>query len=146
GVYSFQAKVRADNTALAVDLGNALQIVDSSGAIAPIGTLQMAALKTTDPDVLQTTVTAEQAEILGTIGYQKAGWYETTAGVQDFDFSGNAWCVANIATRPLALLRPRPDLDYDVLVQETLGGLYVRADDFVRRINPGCSAAVELYA
>jgi hypothetical protein len=33
-----------------------------------------------------------------------------------------------------------------VLVQETLGGLYVRADDFVCRIEPNKSVAVDLYA
>jgi hypothetical protein len=146
GVYSFQAKVHADDKILTVDLGNSLQIVDASGALAPVGTLQMGVLKTTDPDALQTTVTPDQVAILGTIDYQRAGWYETTAGIQDFDFSANPWCVANISSRPLALLSPRSDGNYDVRVQETLGGLYVRADDFVCRINTGNTAEVDLYA
>jgi hypothetical protein len=145
GVFTFQAKVIEHNV-VAADFGNALQIVDASGAFADVGTLQMAVLKT-DPDTLQTTVTADQVAILGTVDYQEAGWYDATAGVQDFDFSRDSWCVANIARQPLALVQPAADgKSYTVLVQETLGGLYVRADDFVCRIEPGKSASVALHA
>jgi hypothetical protein len=144
GVYTFQAKV-LDNKTVAADLGNALQIVDASGKLVDIGTLQMAVLKT-DPDTLQATVTPDQVAILGTFDYQQAGWYDTTAGIADFDFSADPWCVANISSRPLALVRPRADKNYDVLVQETLGGLYIRADDFVCRINADETVSIDLYA
>ena len=145
GVYTFQAKV-LDNKTLAADLGNALQIVDSSGKFVDIGTPQMAMLKTTDPDTLQTTVTPDQVAILGTIVDQQPGWYVATAGIADFDFSADPWSVANIASRPLALVRPRADNKYDVLVQETQGGLYDRADDFVCRIKADETEPVNLYA
>jgi len=145
GVYTFQAKV-LDNKSVAADLGNALQIVDASGKLVPIGTLQLAVLKTTDPNTLQTIVTPSQVAILGTFDYQQTGWYDKTAGIQDFDFSADPWCVANIASRPLALVQPGSNNTYNVLVQETLGGLYVRADDFVCRIEADKSAAVEFYA
>jgi hypothetical protein len=144
GVYTFQAKV-LDNKSVAADLGNALQIVDASGKLVPIGTLQLAVLKTTDPNTLQTIVTPSQVAILGTFDYQQTGWYDKTAGIQDFDFSADPWCVANIASRPLALVQPGSNNTYNVLVQETLGGLYVRADDFVCRIEADKSAAVEFY-
>jgi hypothetical protein len=145
GVYAVQAKVLQDNKILAVNLGNALQIVDSSGALAPMGALHMAVLKT-DPDALQATVAPGEIAILGTINYQQAGWYETTAGIQDFDFSADRWCVDNLSTRALALVRPRADQSFDVLLQESLSGLYVRADTFVCRMEPDSSASVELYA
>ncbi len=144
GVNVFQAKVLADHKTLAVDLGNALPIVDASGKLVPIGTLQMAILKT-DPNTLQTTVAANQVAILGAVDYQQAGWYDKTAGIQDFDFSKDPWAVANIASQPLALVQPGSNNNYTVLVQETLGGLYIRADDFVCRIQPDKSAAVDLY-
>jgi len=145
GVFTFQAKVLAHDV-LAADFGNSLQIVDASGTLADIGTLQMAVLKT-DPDTLQTSVTGDQVAILGTINYQQPGWYDKTAGVQDFDFSKDSWCVANIAHQPLALVQPAADgKSYTVLVQETLGGLHVRADDFVCRIEPGKSASIALHA
>src|SRR5580693_1823633 len=81
GVYTFQAKV-LDNKSVAADLGNALQIVDASGKLVPIGTLQLAVLKTTDPNTLQTIVTPSQVAILGTFDYQQTGWYDKTAGIQ----------------------------------------------------------------
>jgi hypothetical protein len=145
GVYTFQAKVLPDNKTLTVDLGNALPIVDASGALLPIGALQMAVLKT-DPNALQTTVAADQVAILGTVDYQETTWYDQTAGVQDFDFSNDPWIVANIGSRTLALVQPGAHNAYTVMVQETLGGLYVRADDFVCRIEPNQSAEVDLYA
>ena len=144
GVFTFQAKV-LDNRTVAADFGNALQVVNAGGQLVDIGTLQMAVLKT-DPNTLQTTVAANQLAILGTVDYQQAGWYDKTAGIQDFDFSKDAWCVANIAKQPLAVVQPGSNNNYTVLVQETLGGLYVRADDFVCRIEPDKTAAIELYA
>ena len=144
GVATFQAKVLEHNV-LAADFGNALQVIDSSGKLVDIGTLQMAVLKT-DPNTLQSKVAASQLAILGTVNYQQAGWYDQTAGVQDFDFSPDAWSVANIASQPLALVQPAASNEYTVLVQETLGGLYVRADDFVCRIEPGKTSAVTLHA
>jgi hypothetical protein len=146
GVYAFQGKVLAESKTIAIDLGNALQIVEAGGKLADIGTLQMAVLKNTDPNALQTTVSPDQVAILGASDYQQLDWYDKTAGIQDFDFSADAWCVANIGNRPLALIRHRSDNNYDVLVQESLGGLYVRADDFVYRMNPDQSVAVEFYA
>jgi hypothetical protein len=144
GVFTFQAKVLDDKT-VAADLGNALQIVDAGGKLVDVGPLQMAVLKT-DPNTLATSVAANQVAILGTFNYLNAGWYDQTAGIQDFDFSKDPWCVANIASQPLALVQPGSNNTYNVLVQETLGGLYVRADDFVNRIQAEKSAAVALYA
>jgi hypothetical protein len=145
GVYSFQCKVDGKRKVLAADFGNCLQIVNAAGALVDIGPLQMAVLKT-DTSTLLNTVTAAEVAILGNVNYLQAGWYSQTAGVQDFDYSADPWTVANIANRPLLLLSPQPGHSYKVLVQESLGGLYVRADDFVCRLNPKQTGSIDLYA
>lgn len=145
GVFSYQCKVHEDVGVLTADFGNCLQIQDASGAPADQGQLFMAVLKT-DGDSLLPTVTADQVAILGAVEYLKPGWYAQTSGVQDFHYSSDAWCTANIGTHPLLLLTPLPAGGYTVVVQESLGGLYVRTDDFVLRLNPGETKSLDLYA
>jgi hypothetical protein len=145
GVYTFQAKINSARNILTADFGNCLQIVNAGGGLADVGRLVMAVLKT-QTDALLDSVAADQIAILGDVDYRQPDWYARTAGIQEFDYSGDPWSVANIAERPLLLVTPAPDNNYKVLVQESLGGLYVRADDFVCRIQPDKSAAVALYA
>jgi hypothetical protein len=145
GVYSFQCKLHPERKVLTADFGNCLQIVSADSGFADIGTLTMAVLKT-DTDAPVATVTADQVVVLGVVGYRQPGWYAETAGVQDFDYSADAWAVANIASHPLLLLGPESATSYKVLVQESLGVLYLRADDFVARLEPGATAAFDLYA
>lgn len=145
GVFSYQCKLHEDVGVLAADFGNCLQIENASGGPVDQGTLLMAVLKT-GGDSLLSTVTADQVAILGEVDYLKPGWYAQTCGVQDFDYSSDAWCAANIATHSLMLLTPLAAGGYTVLAQESLGGLYVRTDDFVCRLNPGETKSLDLYA
>jgi hypothetical protein len=144
GVFTFQAKVDAGRKVLAADFGNSLQIVNANGAFVNLGPLAMAVLKEQTDQVL-TTVSADQIALLGTVGYQQPDWYKQTAGVQEFDYTANSWCVANIEKFPLLLLSPQANNSYKVLVQESLGGLYVRADTYVYRLDPKQSKTVDLY-
>jgi hypothetical protein len=144
GVFTFQAKVDAGRKVLTADFGNSLQIVNANGAFVNVGPLLMAVLKEQTDQVL-TTVSADQIALLGTVGYQQPDWYKQTAGVQEFDYAANSWCVANIEKFPLLLLSPQANNSYKVLVQESLGGLYVRADTYVYRLDPKQSKTVDLY-
>ena len=144
-VYSFQCKVHEKRNVVSADFGNCLQIVSADGPFADNGKLLMGVFKG-DTDVPLATVTADQVAILGTVDYLRADWYEQTGGVLDFDYSGDPWIVANIASHPLLLLSPQPDKTFKVAVQETLGGFYVRSDSFVCRLNPGEPGCVELFA
>ena len=144
GVFTFQAKVDAGRKVLTADFGNSLQIVNANGAFVDLGPLTMAVLKTPTDQVL-TTVSADQIELLGNVGYQQPDWYKQTAGVQEFDYSANSWCVANVEKFPLLLLSPQANNSYKVLVQESLGGLYVRADTYVYRLDPKQSKTVDFY-
>ena len=100
----------------------------------------------TDTDTLLSTLTADQVAIIGNLDYLQSGWYAQTAGIQEFDYSADAWIAANIASRPLLLLKPQADNSYRVLVQESLGGLYIRSDSMVSRLQPNETGAIDLYA
>lgn len=145
GVYSFQCKVDENRKILTADFGNCLQIVNAEGAFVDNGQLVLALLKT-DTDTVLSTVTVDQVAILGNVNYLRSGWYAQTAGLQEFDYSADSWSVANIASRPLLLLQPQPGNNYKVVVQESLGGLFVRSDAFVCRLNPGKKGMIDLYA
>jgi hypothetical protein len=148
GVYSFQCKVDEDRRVVTADFGNCLQIKDASGAFDPASrSLVLAVLKPDSSDLL-TTVPASDVAVLGNVDYLRAGWYAETAGVQEFDYSADAWSVANIAARRLLLLTPATPANgtYTVLVSETPGGWYARADDFVGRLEPGATATFDVYA
>jgi hypothetical protein len=145
GVYSFQCKVHEDRRVVSADFGNCLPIIDAQGGFVDVGPLAMAVLKT-GTDTVLSTVTADQVAVLGNVNYLQAGWYAQTAGVQDFDYAADPWCVANIHDRPLLLLSAQPENPYKVVVQESLGGLYVRSDAFVCRLEPHEIGAIELYA
>ncbi len=137
---------------ITADLGNALIMTDASGSLAASNDLSLAVYKTPSPGIL-TSVTPDQVEIIGTITqtqYMQPNWLGQTAGILDFDYSANAWLVSNIGTHSLLLLTPQTDSagnpGYAVQVQESLNGLYVRADNFVFRLNPGESTEAELIA
>ena len=145
GIYSFQCKVHEDRKILSADFGNCLPIVNGEGGFVDNGQLTMAVLKT-DTDTVLSTVPVDQVAILGNLDYLKSGWYAQTAGIQEFDYSADAWIAANIASRPLLLLKQQADNSYKVLVQESLGGLYVRSDSMVCRLEPDKTGAIDLYA
>jgi hypothetical protein len=149
GVYSFQCKVHEDRRVVTADFGNCLPIRDASGAFDPNTSppLTLAVLKAESSSLLN-TVAADDVAVLGELNYLRRGWYAATAGVQDFDYSADSWCVSHITTRPLALLTPlaADNSSYAVLVSETLGGWYARADGFVARLEPGAMAPFDVYA
>lgn len=146
GVSFFQCQVDPRRSTVTADFGNALQIEDASGTpLVDIGELSLAVLKAAQVDD-GATVSADEVEILGRIPYLETDWYPTTAGVQTFDYSSNAWVRENIGTQPLVVLKTTAAGSYQVLIQESLGGLYVRADQFVYRLDPGETEPLRLYA
>jgi hypothetical protein len=145
GVYCFQCKVDEQRKILTADFGNCLEIVNAGDALVDIGPLTMAVLKTDTSQPLD-NVSDDKVVILGQVNYRQANWYGSTAGVQEFDYSADPWCVANITSHPILLLGAHSANQYTVLVQESLGGFYVRADNFVCRLQPEQTASVALYA
>ena len=124
-----------------VDLGNALQTTTPGGPLRNIGTLALAVV-TTDQNG-NPVVTP-----IGTIPYQDADWYPSTAGVVELP-ADRALTEAEldaIASSPLALQRT-PNVGAPVVaIAEPATGAYLRADQYVYRLNPDEPAEVALYA
>jgi hypothetical protein len=147
-VNSLQALLAADGSSLTADFGNTFPIIDSSGAPSNLGQVQLGVLRT-NPGGQITTVNSSDIVLIGEIPYLNESWYTQTAGVQTFDLTTNTEAQQLVATNSLALVRTlpaTPPSTYDVLLQESIDGVYVRADSFVYRMNPGETKQVEFYA
>src|SRR5271166_21596 len=145
-VNTLQAKLAADGMSVTADFGNSFQIESANSGLLNIGTVQLGVLKTNTTQVL-TTVDASQLVVIGEVPYLGTDWYTRTAGLQTFDLTGNEAARAALGSCPLVVISPVPgSTSYTVLLQESVGGLYVRADQFVFRINPGEAQNMEFYA
>ncbi|ROZ76208.1 hypothetical protein [Ramlibacter sp. WS9] len=146
GVGSLQAKVSADGMWLTADFGNSFPIEEANSGLMDIGAVSIGVLNTS-PATLQTTVDASQVTVIARVPYLEPQWYTQTAGVQSFDLSANAAARQLLPTCPLVLLKPvTGTTTYTVLLQESIEGVYVRADQFVFRLEPGETQHVEFYA
>lgn len=103
-----------------IDMGNSVPTTSVGGPPDPaVGALALAV----------PAGEAGEYELLGTIEYGEAA-YLSTAGVQEFSAT-----AAQLA-RPLMIIRPPSSTDAKSLLQEKPSGEYVRADQFVFRLNP----------
>src|SRR5690349_14866822 len=148
-VNSLQAKLADDGNSLTADFGNTFPIIDSSGAPTDLGPVQLGVLRT-NPQEHITTVESSELVLLGGVPYLNETWYTQTAGVQTFDLTGNTDAQQLLVGNPLVLVTPTPGSPppstYNVLMQESIDGVYVRADTFVYRLNPGETEHVDFYA
>ncbi|MCD4485281.1 hypothetical protein LQR31_12430 [Chromobacterium vaccinii] len=156
GIYSFQCKNHPERNTLTADLGNALPIVDASGAFVDMGPLALGVLKTPVRAPISGNLDKDEVIVLGRVAYDPpssdaaAGtdpspWYRQTAAIQDFDYSAIPGAAAALKSCPLVLLAPSGDV-FQVLVQESIDGLYVRSDEHVLRLNAGQQLPVSFYA
>ena len=144
-VSNIQAVVDESALTVVADFGNALPTVDSSGALEDIGTLAFGVLA--ESDTRQgAVVRPDQIAILGAIPYRDQGWLPRTAGIQEFRLGDDPRAMGLIRDHPLAVVRVGEGGQCTVLNRETAGGLYVRADEFVFRLDPGQSARIDFYA
>lgn len=146
GVFDVQGRFDDTAATLTLDMGNSFPIQDANSGLLDIGQVLVGVLSSNPPAALA-TVDASQVTLIGEVPYRNPDWYAQTAGVQTFDLSNNAAAFQALAQQPLVLITPIPSLPaYKVLLQESIDGLYVRADQFVFRIDPGQSATLELHA
>lgn len=124
------AVVDAARGRVVVDLGNALPTAGPGGPPVALGELTLGYLAPGDSEPTP----------LGTIDYLAEDWYERTAGVVEIALDGGSLAAIEEARLALSLSTVQtPTL-------ESPGGLYVRADDFVARLDPGDTAQVRLFA
>lgn len=135
---------------LVIDLGNAYPILDYDGRPASLADLSSPGETVT---AIQLGVLASQAvrandlldsdttTVLGTIDLSQA---PSRAGMYSFPLDPAT--AERAAGYPLALLARRPDGTHRVICRETTDGLYVRADEFVHRIDARATRVATFYA
>jgi len=138
------ADARIDAERATIDLGHALLISDTDGTITDISTIgtALSGMAALEFGLLPNETTQSGARlndgaatIFGPIDYLKSGWPRQTGGVASIPIS--AALATQAASKPLALLARMADGSHLVLTRETRDGLYVRADSFVHRLDPG---------
>lgn len=141
GINFCVAVVNQERRKIYLDLGNALPTVSSGGALRDLGTLSLG-YEVTDPSGASVTV------IEADIPYRESGWYQTTAGVVELpagrDLTDDE--LNAIASNPLVLQVTPAGGAATTAIAEPPSGLYIRADAFVFRLNPGDQAQARLYA
>ncbi len=133
---------------LSVDLSNAWPF-ELDGSMRNLGDLKVVVLR--EPDVEENItggagqvragiaegalITADQYLELGQVPYRDPDWLTKTAGLVDFPLTDEARQLAS--THPLALIVPNPANpdQWVVVMRESIGGLFVRADDFIHRVD-----------
>jgi hypothetical protein len=128
-----------------LDLGNALTITRFGGPAADIGSILVVC------DALPSTGQFGRRVILGEIPhtfYSSQDWYSRTAGVVELPQNRKLTAdeLGVIAGNPLTILLPDANGRPALAIAEPENGLYVRADDFVFRMNPGEKQETQLYA
>lgn len=146
GVNFCVAQVDEARGTVHLDLGNALPAEAPGGTMADLGTLSLVCPLPPAPGDDQPGVLS-LGELPATT-YTAPNWLESTAGVVSFpaDRSLTADEVAAVASNPLTLLRTDAAGQTQVAIAESPGGVYVRADEFVFRLDAGEEATARLYA
>ena len=137
-----EAMVNEDAGKTYLDLGNSLPTTVPGGPLADLGSLELVYL--TQDDQGNTVPNS-----LGKIGYLADGWYEQTAGVVALPASGrfSSDQLSMIEGNQLALTLTDPTSGQSqVAISEPADGAYLRADEFVFRMNPGDRQKATLYA
>lgn len=146
GVYNVQGRFDAAAELLTLDLGNTFPIEDANSGPKDIGEVLVGVLRSNPSSVL-TTVEADQVLVIGEVPYRTPDWYPHTGGVQGFALQAVPDAAALLPDHPLVLLAPvASSTAYTVLLQESVDGRYLRADQFVFRLDPAQTDTLELYA
>lgn len=127
-----------DGSSLFIDLGNSLPTTSVGGPIStPSGQLYAAAVQANGP------------KLLGEIDYKSENWYQKTSGIVELKLNPDQLNAAQgsplAITQSSILLQPAV-LATPPLLVEAADGTFLRADNFVFRLNPGETASTKFYA
>ena len=126
------AYAEIDGDLLSIDLGNSLLTQSVGGPLADLQQLCAALLPTSQSPVL-----------LEEVDYTSANWYTTTAGIVTIRLTAEQQRLA--ATTPLGIVQVGPQGATPVL-SEAPNGLFIRADEYVFRLNPGDRTSTTIFA
>ena len=128
-----------DGDSLLVDLGNSIPTQSAGGPIVTgMGKLYAAALPASGPPIL-----------LGEIEYQTPNWYSQTSGIVRLKLTADQAKAAQSSPLAIAnssILQQPAALASPPLLAEATNGSFLRADQFVFRLNPGDAATTKFYA
>jgi len=127
-----------------LDLGNALPTAAPGGPPADLGDLALCLTPgTSAPAPAGTSI-----GVITAAEYTGASWYPATAGVAVFppDRPLTDDELASLSSGPLSLVATVPGGQPAVAISEPDSGLFVRADQFVFRLNPGEHVSADVYA
>lgn len=173
GIGYMNGVLSPDGRTLSVDFGNSLpmwQVQDDGPGSSPaghsivlkdLGPLRVVVLKQADTVtsgasglVLTASVsdgdavTPDRYEEVGTVRSYDIDWLKATGGIADLAVPEAARAL--IGDHPIAVLIGDGKGGETVAIRETVGGIWVRADDFVQRIDAAAagwvSSTVTLYA
>jgi hypothetical protein len=117
---------------LAIDLGNSLTTTAPGGPLADQGELRLVILKANGP-LLR----------VGDIPYSESQWYQKTAGIITFPLTAEQ--LSQAMTSPLAVVGGAAGAGPPLLA-EADDGIWIRADTYVFRLNPGDHATTTFFA
>ncbi len=140
GVNFCEAVVDEQAGKVYLDLGNSLTTTTMGGPFTNIGVLSLAC-STVDSSGEPETL------FIGNVNYQAPDWFRETAGVAVLppDRKLTTDELNTIASNPLVIMLTDASSNAKPGIWESPGGLYVRPDQFVYRLNPGQSAEIHLF-
>jgi hypothetical protein len=140
GINYFTGAIDEGSSTLSLDLSNALQVADRSGASLDIGRLTVGILR--DASLAEKApVTPANFEELGEIGYKAKNWLLDTSGI--FSLRLNAAQLTRALAAPLALAAEKPPGTRLVAIRENADGLMSCAEAIAQRIDsPGKGSSV----
>ncbi len=119
---------------LIIDLGNTFQITSIGGPFTDLGKLYAAIM---DP-------ITKLYSVIGEIHYLEEDWYFNTAGIVSIAMTEEQ--IALSLSNSLVIVQSPASQQPNVLLSESACGKFVRADDFVFRLNPGETGTAKFYA
>jgi hypothetical protein len=134
-----------------LDLGNALRTTTPGGPMSGRGDLALCPAPPGQAPVPVGTPLADVPPSIGVLSaayYTDSAWYPTTAGIAVFppDRPLTDDELAVVDAGPLSLVAMVPGGQPTVAISEPAAGLFVRADQFVFRLDAGQTGTADLYA
>lgn len=143
GINYFSGAVDERSLTLFLDLANALQLADTTGAVRDIGTLRVGVLR--DPSLAEkAAVTASNFQPLGEINYRAPNWLFDTSGIYALRLDPQQ--LKSALAAPFALAVEQPAGTNLIAIRENDNGLFCCADDFVQRIDAPGKSTTAIYA
>jgi hypothetical protein len=135
-IFGYQCKVDKKKNILTADFSHCLPVKKSGSDFEIDVNFDSLEIATQSSKIIIGEIKSEE--------FKKPDWYKKTGGIKDFAI--NPEFIKKIEDEPLVLQGRINSSAPQELVNESLTGLYVRAERSICRINPGDTETVDFYA